>query len=41
VNGSIVRGISKAAPDIRSLNGPDAGGGYVLRKGRKVKVPEG
>jgi len=39
MNGSIVRGISKAAPDIRRLSGPAAGGGYVLRKGPKVKVP--
>jgi hypothetical protein len=31
------RGIFKAAPDIR-INGPAAGGGYVLRTGSKVKV---
>ena len=31
------RGIFKGAPDIR-INGPAAGGGYVLRPGRKVKV---
>jgi len=31
-------GISKAAPDIRFQGGPAAGGGYVLRKMREVKV---
>jgi len=31
------RGIFKAAPDIR-INGPAAGGGYVLRNRPKVKV---
>jgi hypothetical protein len=35
--GSIVSGDFKAAPDIRQ-NGPAAGGGYVLRAGRKVKA---
>jgi hypothetical protein len=31
-------GISKAAPDIRFVNGPAAGGRYVLPKRPKVKV---
>src|SRR3954464_5327045 len=35
--GSIVRGNFKAAPDIR-LNGPAAGGGYLLPVGPNVKV---
>src|SRR5947209_9770159 len=35
--GSIVRGIFKAAPDIRQ-NGPTAGAGYVLRGTPKVKT---
>jgi hypothetical protein len=35
--GSIVRGNSKAAPDIRQ-SGPAAGSGYVLRGRHKVKA---
>src|SRR6266403_1046051 len=37
--GSIVRGISKPRR-ISAISGPAAGGGYVLRRGRKVKVSE-
>jgi hypothetical protein len=38
VNGSMVRGFQKPRR-ISAINGPAAGGAYVLRKGPNVKVP--